>query len=331
MTEWIVEDLLPRGDFAMCLGHPHAGKSWVLNQLAYAAAAGKPLFCTDALPTQRCSVIFIDEDSPTGVLLNRCHRIASSFGVEWTDVDIRSSTAWSFDRNTGILLSEIQQKQPPVLVIIDSLSRVIPDKLDPNRTSDAIYIVQQINRIKEVATIVISHHLSEKKPYSFGDPYFDRSAMGNSQLNAGCDTIFGISELSSNPMVFGVQPKSKRTQLSCGLLAVALIEDQEKEWGYLKLLDEIPQQIPADVFRVANIFYQNGEEAYSIDSFHRETGGLLDKRRVREVFDFLVSEGFVCLDSHTFALNAEIKNQLTPQPLVIEQLLDYCERGEEKS
>ena len=330
MTEWVVEGLVPKGDSVLVLGHPHAGKSWVLNQLAYAAASGRSLFFTDALSTTRSSVILIDEDSPTELLVNRCRRIATSFGLEWTDVDIRSNVNWRLDRNTGILIDEIRQKQPPVLVIIESLSHIMPGTWDPNRTSDAISAINQMNKIKQVATLVTSHHLSVKKPYTFGDPYFDRLAMGNTQFNAGCDTIIGVAELDSNPTTFGIQPVSKRTLLSCGPLAVQLVEDQTKEWGFLKLIEEIPHPIPQDVFWTASIFYRDGRKSYTIDSFEKDTESLLDKKRTREVFNILLSLGFIQRDSHRFSLNINIKSKLIPQSLDVERLSDYCEQEERR-
>ena len=323
MPEWIVKDLIPQGDSVFSLGYPGAGKSWVLDQLAYAAASGHCLFPPDAFEVKMCSVILIDEDTPTDLLDSRTKRIAKAFGVSQDIVDIRSMTGWRLDRNTEILVREMQSMEQPVLVIIDSLSKVMPPKWDPNNTSDAIKTVRHINRLKGVGTVVTAHHISEKKEYKFGDPNFDRKAMGNTQLNAGCDTIFGVFELCSYPTVFGIQPKTRRTQIVEQPFAVELREDSQRTWALLKLLDDVPSQIPALARKVAPYLYW-GNGPYTVDEFGKETKGLLSRKDTRVAFDYLVEVGFAKLTGHQYSLNPEMKSPLQLLTSVQEELVEYC-------
>ena len=333
MTDWIVKGLIPQGDSVFSLGYPHAGKSWIMNQLATAVATGKNLFFTESFETKQCSVILIDEDTPTNLLSNRMERVTTSFGVNSEVIDIRSMTGWRLDRNVSVLLEEVKRKMQPVLILIESLSKVMPPNWDANSTQDAVKAVRLLNRLRSAATVVTSHHISEKKEYKFGDPGFDRKAMGNTQLNAGCDTIFGVTELSSFPTIFGIHPKSKRTAIEEHPFAVELKEDPQRTWAYLKLLEDIPGGAFLS-FRLAKIIapilYKN--KTCNIETFYKETKHLLSEQDARMGFNYLVEINFAHLNGHEYTLNSDMKSQFSLLSSVQEELIEYCEvRMKEKS
>ena len=328
MTDWIVKGLIPQGDLVFALGYPHAGKSWVMNQLACAAVTGRNLFFTEEFETKKCgSVVLIDEDTPTDLLHKRLSRVATAFSTVPEEIDVRSMTDWRLDRNVGLLLSEMETRPKPILLIFESLSKIIPPEWDPNKTADAIKIVRHINRLREVATVVGSHHLSEKKEYKFGDEDFDRKAMGNTQLNAGCDTIFGVSELISGA-IFGIQPKSKRTALEGKPFAVELKEDKQHTWAYLKYLEDVPISACSVYLmakKVAPWLYVGTR--ITVEGFYKSTEGMMSRDNLRLVLDYLTDTGFAILEGSSWVLNKDIKAEFCPLSSIQEELMDCCKKS----
>lgn len=325
---WIVKGLIPQGDSVFALGYPHAGKSWVMNQLACAAVTGRNLFFTEEFETQKCSVTLIDEDTPTDLLEKRIRRVANAFDIVPEMIDIRSMTGWRLDRSVGILLEELEARPKPALVIIESLSKVMPSDWDANNTTDAVKASRYLNRLKEKATVVTSHHISEKKEYKFGDEGFDRKAMGNTQLNAGCDSIFGVSELYSG-LVFGIQPKSKRTALEETPFAVELKEDKNRTWAYLKYLEDIPATVSnssAYLMAMGVAPYLYSGEKISVEGFYKQTNGMLSRTDTRLALNYLVEVGFARLEGSSWVLSKDMRAMFCPLTPVQEELIEHSKK-----
>lgn len=130
MTNWIVNGLIPQGHIILVVGQPGNGKSWWMAQLAVDAADGGDHM--GEFDVVQCSVIYIDEDTPTDTYEERLARIAVFTGkpIRALPIDHRSMTGFrlSDDKVRQALVNEIQVRNKSgkhVLVIIDCLGKMM--------------------------------------------------------------------------------------------------------------------------------------------------------------------------------------------------------------
>ena len=173
MTKWIVDGLIPEGHVVLFLGQPHSTKSRFLEQLAICVASGHRFLGYEGFAVTQGSVLLIDEDTPTDTLEQRLNRLALGSGVDISNLpfEYRSMNGFLLNDNRQLINLEhdIGQMQPPVVVILDSLSSMM-GRWSENSSSDALKAAKSWQELKSTkATILIAHHMSLKKRSSYQD------------------------------------------------------------------------------------------------------------------------------------------------------------------
>ena len=219
-------------------------------------ASGTIFLGEDGFTVKTCSVILIDEDTPTDTHNMRLKRL-NTCGANIQDLSMTGFRL--LPPQVEELINRIQSLAPPVVVLMDSLSTISPaGNLD--KTGDAMRMMSQLNKIKTTgATLIVSHHLSLKKPSGYNDFDFTPSSMGNTMLVAQCDTALGIWRMAPEiPTRFAVSAKPRRSALGITKpFAVELLEGKNKDWAYLTLLEDIPDKptrVDVDIFRVFSLY-----------------------------------------------------------------------------
>ena len=333
MPKWIVHGLIPQNHIVLLLGTPHSCKSWFLDHLAVCALDGSNLL--GEIPTAKCSVVMVDEDTPRDVLLDRLHRLSLPGGTSRSTSEsilerlklhsmegIRLSSS---SQLTDLIQRDIAPLEPPVLVLIDSLSSVM-QPLDQNKTRDALEMTERWSRLKGFGcTIVVAHHLSQKKESSYEDFDFTLSSMGNTQLVAHCDTAIGLWKLPPDvPTRFVLKPKPRRTSLLFDQpLAIELVERN----GGISLcpLEEVPK-IPSQSARYIIPYFLADQLDLTVkDLMDLAQGGLSD-REVREGLRELEHEKVLVRSTERhrrfrYSLNPQIVSDFSPTSSYQEELL----------
>jgi RecA-family ATPase len=92
MNKWLVHGVVPQNHLVLVAGPPGNGKTWWMNALAIDAAEGTTHL--GKFKVEQCSVIYIDEDSPTDVFNTRLERLSVLIGkpLQNLAIDRRSMT-----------------------------------------------------------------------------------------------------------------------------------------------------------------------------------------------------------------------------------------------
>ncbi|MFC2000192.1 AAA family ATPase [Chloroflexota bacterium] len=300
MSEWLVKGFIESEQTLLLLGQPGNGKSWWINELAIDVASGTPHLGWDVVPH---SVILIDEDSTKRVVNERLHRLAKAVRVPLDQLPIACRSLSGFllwnDSQRQQLIHDIDQMEKkygrPVLVIIDSLSKVMLG-FDLDKATKATKATAYWDELKATgATVLIVHHMSLKKPVSWQQWDITALSMGSTMLVAGSDSALGIFRIPPRePTRFVMKPTERRFKIAlAGSVGIELIEDQDLNWARLRLLDEIPTLPSEAAKRIFPLFRDDGEELWVKTGIER-VGKDLTEAEVREALHELEREG--CLE-----------------------------------
>jgi len=322
MSKWLVNGLIPVGHTVLLLGQPQSLKSWLDEELAVCVAAGKRFLGSEGFAVQKGSVILIDEDTPTDTLEERLTRLCSGFDVDLASIplDVRSMQGFSLndDKQIKALKNDIGHMNPPILIIVDSLSSVM-GQWNENTSSDATKVALRWNELKaRGATLLIIHHMSLKKPGSYRDFDFTGLAMGSTYLIAKCDTAIGLWRIPpEKPTRFVLKPKPRRQKLLVNNpFGVQLLEPDDGSWAQLTLLDELPAQPSELAKRIFPLFYSDNVSEVTVQQVIDMVGKDAAESDVREALHELEAEQVLIRDvgqgrAHRFQykLNPDFVNQ----------------------
>jgi archaellum biogenesis ATPase FlaH len=250
--KWIIDGLFPEGHLILVVGQPGNGKSWWMAQLAVDAAVGGQHICE--FDIQQCSVIYIDEDTPTDTYEERLDRIAEFVNktIQQLPIDCRSMSGFRLYDNKirQALVDDIEvlnKNGKRVLLIIDCLGKVMAGgELDT--TAQATKVMSYLTELRGAgATVIVTHHISLKRQVDLD--IWDKMSlvMNSTALVSNCDTAFVVSRVQiRKPTMFVIYPVERRLSLKHDEpFAVELFEDDEQSVAYLLKIDEIPS-VPSD-------------------------------------------------------------------------------------
>jgi RecA-family ATPase len=171
--EWIVANLLPKGEPSLLYGAGATGKSHLLLHLCIAMAGGARWLDRD-VPSGRC-LMFTCEDG-LDELNRRAAAILEMIGMQWSDCGDRLAlipmrgadmdAVLASSRNDGTLqptgtylaLRELVGRFEPDLIVIDTLADTFAG--EENRRADAKAFVNLLVRLRPAATIITTAHPS---------------------------------------------------------------------------------------------------------------------------------------------------------------------------
>lgn len=160
--EWLVQDLLVRGDISLLSGDPGVGKSWLMYDLAIAVASGRETWL--GMPLLRHGkVMIVDQENPLAttwqrlVALGMTPEVAKNIHLLWY-AGVRMD-----QEEAALRFYEDAEHIEPELAIFDSLSRVhfknenSAEEMNP-LFNGGIYPLARNLR----STVGLVHHLSKE-------------------------------------------------------------------------------------------------------------------------------------------------------------------------
>jgi len=120
-TEWLVENVLPKGSNSILAGTTGSKKSYYVMQLGMSVANGESKFMGHKIPNPNLKVLYVDTEIGIDELLRRYHRLKGK--IDWQD-----NGDWMMMTKSGVTVdiwdevhNVIENRFKPDLLIIDSL------------------------------------------------------------------------------------------------------------------------------------------------------------------------------------------------------------------
>jgi predicted transcriptional regulator len=184
-VEWLVDNILPKGSLTMLSAPPKVGKSTFARQMAMAVATGTPFLGKNVTQGE---VLLLAIEEPENNVRGAFRRLG-----------IKDDTALHihFGRigpHVTDQLREVVLKKEPSLVIIDTVGRIRPDKLETNDyTSTEAWLEPFLYLAHETATTVclIYHTTKSGRSLTGHDALF--AIMGSVGISATIDHLIGLT------------------------------------------------------------------------------------------------------------------------------------------
>lgn len=181
-VDWLVEDLVAKGDLTLLIGEPGVGKSWLSMAIAVAVAESHAEWLGRMIHADTPRVLYVDEENPEGLVLRRLRKLGlTNMGAENTRFLHRQGIR--LDRKPELLLDEALDWGPS-LIVLDSLTRMHTG--DENNAGEVAKLFNDgINPLAREtgATVLLLHHVTKTESTSS----FAR-ARGSGDISASVDT-----------------------------------------------------------------------------------------------------------------------------------------------
>jgi KaiC/GvpD/RAD55 family RecA-like ATPase len=267
---WIVDGLLPEG-LVFLAGRPKRGKSWLALQVALDVVSG-----TNSLgETASGRVLYIAlEDSPRR-LQSRLQQMRAG---ESSDL-IFINELPNLDNGGGPRLIELMDSYHPVLIVIDTLARVMGRKRDADSASDMTDLLSPLQIIagqRHCCILLIDHH---RKPGAEIVDMIDDIA-GSTAKTAVADAIIGLYRKSGE---------------QTAQLKITGRDVEEKEltlrWDAMRFYWRVEEDAVLTTTELAVIaFIRDVREAKSVTIASQLTASL---RTIQWTLGNLVTKGFI--------------------------------------
>lgn len=152
-TEWIIQDILPKGSVSILSARPGRFKTWLTLYFAICISRGEDVF--GRFSTKKVKVLIINEEDSNVLIKERLVKLGINNS---TEIYFSIMTGFKADNeeNMNTLIKEIKRLKIGV-VIIDSLVRIHSG--DENSAKDMSNLFCQITRLKKLGiTVLINHH-----------------------------------------------------------------------------------------------------------------------------------------------------------------------------
>jgi hypothetical protein len=224
--EWLVDNVIAKGDTTLLVGEPNVGKSWVSLSLAVAIANGEDKWIKWPL-THHGRVLYVDEENPYDVVYQRLHQLGLR---NYDNLRYLHRQGVRLDRRFDKFLDEAILYQP-TLIVLDSLTRLHTQD-ENNAGAMAGLFNDSINALtKETgAAIMVIHHTNKGEANSS----YVRT-RGSSDIGAAVDC--GLEARAVAPGIFNmIHFKSRRRQAG----EVTAVEIRDTDTGIAIVPTEVP-------------------------------------------------------------------------------------------
>lgn len=226
-TRWLVYGLLALNDLIALLSQAGVGKSFLLEQLVLCIITETPFL---GRAVRGGDVLLLDQDTPSTTLDRRLLMFHKGCGGEPPKHKLFKLSMEGLSFSDGSLYKAIAEYPSAILVVIDSLHTMV-GSLDMNSAKDmSVLAVLKSQYLNENRTIVISHHISEKKEETIDDYMVGSTnalAMFSSTINQNLDTYFILAAKPNKGQKLEelfIRPVVKRTPLSASPMLLYLSE-----------------------------------------------------------------------------------------------------------
>jgi hypothetical protein len=162
--DFLVENLILRGEIVMNTGEPGVGKSWLAQDLAVAIASGRPTWLGNKLfvPPEGSHVMYVDQENPLVTARNRLNKL----GLSPEDAKRNMHYLWfqgvRLDSEPERLIEHAELWEPE-LIVLDSFSRVhfknenSAEDMNPVINAGIYPLARELG-----ATVIVIHHLPKE-------------------------------------------------------------------------------------------------------------------------------------------------------------------------
>jgi hypothetical protein len=184
--EWLIPKILPREGIALIFGVPGCGKSFLTIAWSLCIATGTPWLDHEVL---QGPVAYIAAEGGFGLgprikAWKAFQQVEGDSGVRWFDQTLALQDAGNFNELLTAFAEDF--KEPPVLVVIDTLSRC-SGGADENSNTDMAKIIASADILQRRfhCTVLIVHHAGKDN---------DRGPRGASALIGNTETIIEVAK-----------------------------------------------------------------------------------------------------------------------------------------
>lgn len=173
---WLVDGVLPLGGLSILYGAPESGKSFVVLDLAYSIATGRPWHGREV---HQGPVVFIVAEGAAGMPA-RLRAWREQYGVaegKAAVVFVDAAVQLTREQDVSDLLDDLREGDAPVLVIVDTLFRSaaganLSDQQDVSR------VVAAVDRLRGelAAALLLVHHTNKRSDDESGSIVLRASA-----------------------------------------------------------------------------------------------------------------------------------------------------------
>lgn len=206
--EWLIPELLPKGEMVLLISDPKCGKSLLAIDAAFSAATGEDKFLGYDLGKKPLKTLIISVDeSARSTRLKMLKR-----GFRKSDSNVRVVCRWDISQLQR-LEAELEDFRPD-LVVVDSLKRInLGREISENSAefADAIYQLKELFDRYSAASILIHH--SSKNPGNLGT-YKARGSSAIAGATWGQWQLERIPSEDKESKKFKFDPKDPRRKFS---------------------------------------------------------------------------------------------------------------------
>lgn len=227
-TDWLVDDLVVSGEVTVLAADSGVGKSWLTMQLALAASGSDETFL--GLPLRKHGrVIYVDEESSADLVLQRLNALGMK-KEHWANLDYLWYEGVNLFTEPEKLLEQAMDADP-VLVILDSLSRIAPGAEENSNTEMTQLIRKGIVPIaRETGAAVIAVHHTAKDGAGVRGASAIRAAADQAVQMVAAETKQGVK--TGNINIFPSKPRRQLRHLT-----VRIEGDMEKD-GWVRVEEQ---------------------------------------------------------------------------------------------
>lgn len=190
---WVVENLIPEGGLTILASPPGSYKSYISQDLALSVAGGA-LFLAQ-FHVMEGNVLYIDEENGQVLLAKRFDQLKQGNGIKtWPKniyLTIFQGIKLDVDEGKTILLRLVEEYHP-VLVILDSMVRLMEGEEDKARDVRVVFDNLKNVMKEQKAAFVILHHLRKDSKKHGGEM---ADLRGSSDFPAMCDVILLLAPI----------------------------------------------------------------------------------------------------------------------------------------
>lgn len=292
---WIIEGSLPFNSTGLLAAAPGSGKSWYLEAMAFAVAGAGPFL--GRFPVLRQGpVIIVDQDTAEDQLIQRLYAFNATSPPVHEVVPLPHKGLTLNTRAGRDRLLEHVETHKPVLVIIDTLSKVVSTTFNENDARHIRPVFENISWIQTQfpCTFVLAHHY--RKSRTSEDPL--AAVRGSSAIVAGADFVSTTSPIDTMGDIsrFCVQHIPKRLTMGSGFVwqleTTSVSGDLTK--AHSRWIEDVSAQynhkLEGKKADVLALIRDHGASGATIDDICRELKGLYAPPLIRDLVSSLHDE-----------------------------------------
>ena len=183
-VNWLVENTIKEAGITIFGGPAGSFKTWCSMQLALACATGTPFI--EEFKTNKCDVLYIDEENGQTGLINKFSRIIKGHGLseKIPNIHISFLNGITLDTEEGrTILDLIIEEKNPKLVIIDSAVRCMTGEEDKSKDVKMIFATLKKYLKERQISFVLIHHTKK------GDSSGLTGLRGSGDFGAFADVV----------------------------------------------------------------------------------------------------------------------------------------------